>query len=305
MARLANRIQKSATAFSTTDSIMEEDAGATQITVNGDLEVTGAIIGGVGLIEAQDVAIADAGGLYVATDVEAALQEIADKDPVITINGEGSGTGTMTNLASTTITLTIADNIIDEANLKLDTGPTDNYILTADSSETGGMIWAQDLAGNAATASAWATGRTITLSGELAGVSPSWTGSANLAFSGTTVADNVIDEANLKLDTGPTNDYLLMAASSAGGGMKWASAAVTKTAIGIETGSGTFNTTADTATTITHSLGTANFRCIIVPTADANGYLGEYWVTKTSTNFSVYKTGTAASITFDYLLITY
>jgi len=117
------------------------------------------------------------------------------------------------------------------------------------------------------------------------------------------VADNVIDEANLKLDTVPTNDYLLMADSAASGGMKWASISVTKTALGIETGSGTFNTTPDTATTISHSIGTTNFKVMITPTSDPQGFLGEWWVTKTTTNFSVYKTGSGAGITFDYILI--
>lgn len=37
--------------------------------------------------------------------------------------------------------LTIADNIVDEANLKLDTGPTDGYVLTASSTASGGLEW--------------------------------------------------------------------------------------------------------------------------------------------------------------------
>lgn len=37
--------------------------------------------------------------------------------------------------------LTIASNIVDEDNLKLDTTPTDNYLLIASSSASGGMDW--------------------------------------------------------------------------------------------------------------------------------------------------------------------
>ena len=39
--------------------------------------------------------------------------------------------------------LTIADNIVDEANLKVSNSPTNGYVLTAQSGNTGGMTWAE------------------------------------------------------------------------------------------------------------------------------------------------------------------
>ena len=38
--------------------------------------------------------------------------------------------------------LTIADNIVDEANLKVSNSPTNGYMLTAQSGNTGGLTWA-------------------------------------------------------------------------------------------------------------------------------------------------------------------
>jgi hypothetical protein len=37
----------------------------------------------------------------------------------------------------------IADNIVDEANLKISNAPTNGYVLTAQSGNTGGMTWAE------------------------------------------------------------------------------------------------------------------------------------------------------------------
>ncbi len=55
------------------------------------------------------------------------------KETNATHTGEVTGSGA----------LVVADNIIDEANLKLDESPTNDYVLTADSSKSGGMKWSE------------------------------------------------------------------------------------------------------------------------------------------------------------------
>lgn len=51
------------------------------------------------------------------------------------------------------------------------------------------VVFNSTLTGNASTASAWATGRTISLTGDITGTSSAWTGSANLSFA-TTLKDS-------------------------------------------------------------------------------------------------------------------
>lgn len=58
----------------------------------------------------------------------------------ITLSGEVTGTG------ATSISTVVADNIIDEANLKVNTA-VDDYVLTASSTSAGGMIW-KEVAGS-------------------------------------------------------------------------------------------------------------------------------------------------------------
>lgn len=81
------------------------------------------------------VGIEDVGGLLTSTDVEAALQEIAGKDPTITLDGDVSGSGSLTNLNDTTITVTVAnDSHTHDARYytetELDSGQLDNRYYT-------------------------------------------------------------------------------------------------------------------------------------------------------------------------------
>ena len=73
----------------------------------------------------------------------------------------GNITGNVTGNADTVTTIpslsgevsnsgnsvTIADNIIDEANLKVSNAPTNGYVLTAQSGDTGGLTWAEAAGG--------------------------------------------------------------------------------------------------------------------------------------------------------------
>ena len=51
--------------------------------------------------------------------------------------------------------LTIADNVVDEANLKVSNSPTNGYFLSAQSGNTGGLTWAEVAAGGITGADFW------------------------------------------------------------------------------------------------------------------------------------------------------
>tara|TARA_Y100000310_G_C20623222_1_gene784449 strand:- start:320 stop:1555 length:1236 start_codon:yes stop_codon:yes gene_type:complete len=75
--------------------------------------------------------------IYSGNDVTS-LGELASGDTIAAsyingLAGEVTGTGDVT---------VVADNIIDEANLKSDNNPVDDYVLTAKSSASGGLTWA-------------------------------------------------------------------------------------------------------------------------------------------------------------------
>ena len=85
---------------------------------------------GVATAEIQDDAVtAD----KLANSINAEITANTAKTTNATHSGEVTGA----------TALTIADNIVDEANLKVSNAPVNGYMLTAQSGNTGGMTWAE------------------------------------------------------------------------------------------------------------------------------------------------------------------
>jgi len=61
----------------------------------------------------------------------------------ITANTAKTTNATHTGEVTGATALTIADNVVDEANLKVSNTPTNGYFLSAQSGNTGGMTWAE------------------------------------------------------------------------------------------------------------------------------------------------------------------
>jgi len=78
--------------------------------------------------------------------------------------------------------------------------------------------------GNAATSTTLETSRNFSLTGEITAGDTAFNGSADCDIA-TTIANDVVDEANLKVSNSPTNGYVLTARSGNTGGMTWEAAA--------------------------------------------------------------------------------
>ena len=87
------------------------------------------------------------GEVQIATDMIADDAVTADKlansiNSAITANTAKVTNATHSGEVTGATALTITDNIVDEANLKVSNSPTNGYFLTAQSGNTGGMTWA-------------------------------------------------------------------------------------------------------------------------------------------------------------------
>ena len=151
----------------------------------------------------------------------------------------------------------IADNTVNEAKLQVSNAPTNGYLLSAQSGDSGGLTWTaapsgttnlsatangtsltvESSTGNnvalpAATTSAWGVmsdDDKTKLDGIAASSNnythPNHSGEVTSTADGATViADDIVDEANLKVSNSPTNGYVLTAQSGNTGGLTWAAA---------------------------------------------------------------------------------
>ena len=107
-------------------------------------------------------------GIDIATDVAANTAKVTNA----THTGEVTG-GTA---------LTIADDVVDEANLKVSNTPTNGYVLTAQSGDTGGLTWAAASAGTITALNNQTANRLTTIGSTTTELD----GEANLTFDGST-----------------------------------------------------------------------------------------------------------------------
>jgi hypothetical protein len=130
-AKLANSINAAISANSakvTNATHSGEVTGATALTIADGAVVTDRI---------ADDAVTDA---KLADAINSAITANTAKVTNATHTGEVTGA----------TALTIADNVVDEANLKVSNSPTNGYFLSAQSGNTGGLTWAQVSGGIAA-----------------------------------------------------------------------------------------------------------------------------------------------------------
>ena len=109
--------------------------------MGGILYVTGALADGS--VTTAKLADANVTTAKIADDAVDA-DKIADSiNTAIAANTAKTTNATHTGEVTGDTALTIADNVVDEANLKVSNSPTNGYMLTAQSGNTGGLTWAE------------------------------------------------------------------------------------------------------------------------------------------------------------------
>ena len=308
IASQANSATITSTNANTANTIVSRDASGNFSA--GSVTVTGLTIGSDSIAEY----IADTVGAMVTSNTESGISVTYDDadntldfdvgDFSITLSGDVTGTATVTNLGSVTISTTISGDAtalgtdttgqyastvaVSGSGLSCTAPNADNgtaYTITsnATNANTGSTIVFRDASGNfsagtitatfsgnltgnvtgntSGTASAWATGRTITLTGDVTGTSAAFDGSGNLSFA-TTIAAN-----SVALGTDTTGDYVATAGVS-GNGLSGSASGETSTFTVTSNA-----TSANTANTIVFRDASGNFSAgVMTGTATAARY---------------------------------
>ena len=116
------------------------DASSTQVVMGDDSRLTEVTLAGTPdyiTISGQEIT---RNQIDLTADVTGSLPDgnIASAATWNALTTNATHTGEVTGSGA----LTVADDVIDEANLKIDNAPTDDYVLTAKSSAAGGLTWA-------------------------------------------------------------------------------------------------------------------------------------------------------------------
>jgi len=106
--------------------------GVTSLNVSGNIIVSGTV-DGVDLQTLNNAVTANTAKTGITTSQASAITANTSKVTNATHSGEVTGSSA----------LTIADNVVDEANLKVSNSPTNGYFLSAQSGNTGGLTWVE------------------------------------------------------------------------------------------------------------------------------------------------------------------
>ena len=120
--------------------------GATALTIAADA-VTGAKIAD-NAIDSEHYTDGSIDTAHIGDDQVTADKLANSINTEIAANTAKTSNATHTGEVTGATALTIADNVVDEANLKVSNAPTNGYFLSAQSGDTGGLTWAEVASGN-------------------------------------------------------------------------------------------------------------------------------------------------------------
>ena len=109
--------------------------------MNGIFYVTGALADGT--VTTAKLADSNVTTAKIADDAVTDAKIANSINTAIAANTAKTTNATHTGEVTGSTALTIADNVVDEANLKISNSPTNGYFLSAQSGNTGGLTWAE------------------------------------------------------------------------------------------------------------------------------------------------------------------